>query len=185
MGCAAPARVSPPLSSTFSPEAGSAYVAGMFSRTTLGAHFALVIQSTDGKAEYVIPMGDDGLLPSRFEKKTIAVKVPAGSYVISQWITYSTMTKEVLTRQVLMYSALGQRFILEAGDVVHLGSFAARSSSSNGGYNGYAHAVNTNMQLQPLATTKAEVHSAFDLAYPRLSSQPFTCLLCTDSSATQ
>jgi hypothetical protein len=42
---------------------------------------------------------------------------------VSAWITYATLTKEVMSRKPIANSPLSEPFNVRAGAVVHLGSY--------------------------------------------------------------
>lgn len=178
-GCAG---VAPTLPSSVQPEPNASYVAGLFNRGS-GINFALVLRSTDGKTEYVMPMGEDSALPSKIEHSSIAIKVIPGTYSITQWITYSTLNKEVMTRRPIdATQLLSKPFTVEAGTVTHLGNFAMESNPGYGGFNGAVHTIRFKIEMHLLRTTRQEVRDAFTQAYPNLASQAFECLFCSDSA---
>lgn len=176
-GCAG---LSPTLPPTVEAEPGAAYISGLFNRAK-GANFAFVIRSVDGKVEYVMPMGEDNSLPTPIVNSTIAVKVTPGMYSISQWITYATMTKDVITRRSIENSSFSKPFYVAGGSVTHLGSFSIGSTTSIGGFDGYWHKILFDARIRPDSATTQEVRSAFIKSYPRLDTQPFICLFCSDS----
>ena len=132
-GCAG---LTPTLSPSVPVEPDSAYISGLFNRSK-GSNFAFVIRSVDGKNEYVMPMGEDKALPSNLINSSITIKVVPGTYSLSQWITYATLSKDVITRKEIDNKVFSKPFIVKAGSVTHLGIFSVGSVTSNGGFNGY------------------------------------------------
>lgn len=168
--------VQPILSADAPVDPDSGYVSGQFSRVKLSG-FGLVVKATDGSAEYVMPMGEDSNFPSAVESQTVVMKLPAGTYRISQWVTYATLTKETLTRKSLENSPLSEPFKIKPGTVLHLGRYNL-GGNKEFVYNG----VNMNFQMNPLPVTQRQVQSAFMLSYPKLAGLPFRCLLCVDTT---
>ncbi|HEY8878961.1 MAG TPA: hypothetical protein VIN03_15435 [Roseateles sp.] len=171
-GCAS---VQPVLTLEAAADPGSAYVAGLFTRMK-SRGFAFVIRAVDGGAEYLMPLGEDGALPSAVNDQSVAIKLPPGKYVVTQWITYATMTKEVMSRRPISNPVLGQAFVVQAGSVTHLGSYDV-SQFIQYGYP----TINTQLKIQPRRASTVLVQEAFAAAYPKLAKQPFRCLLCTDT----
>ena len=128
-----------------------------------------------------MPMGEDNSLPTPIANSTIAVKVIPGMYSISQWITYATMTKDVITRRSIENSSFSKPFYVAGGSVTHLGSFSIGSTTSIGGFDGYWHKILFDARIRPDSATTQEVRSAFIKSYPRLDTPPLICLFCSDS----
>jgi hypothetical protein len=170
VGCAS---VQPVLVPSAAADPGAGYVAGLFTRMKARG-YAFVVRATEGGAEYVMPLGEDSRLPTQVTDQTVAIKLPPGTYTVSQWITYATLTREIMSRKAITGSVLSQPFTVKAGTVVHLGSFDVSEYTS-----GYP--ATTYMRIQPRRFSEAEVRQAFAATYPNLTSQAFRCILCTDT----
>ncbi|WP_141753139.1 hypothetical protein [Duganella sp. HH101] len=167
--------VQPILSADAPADPNSGYLSGQFSRVKLSG-FGLVVKATDGSAEYVLSMGEDGNFPSAVESQTVVMKLPPGTYRISQWVTYATLTKETLTRKSLENSPVSQPFKVAPGTVLHLGRYDLGGNKEIV-FNG----LKMNFKMSPLPTKQREVQSAFVLSYPKLAGLPFHCLFCVDT----
>lgn len=173
-GCTTVA-IQPVLPPTAVADAQSGYVAGQFSRTK-GRGFAFIVRSTDGKAEYTLPLGEDSTFPTDVNDQTVAMKLPPGWYTVSAWITYATLTKEVMSRKPITDSPLSEPFSVRAGAVVHLGSYNVTTYTESA----YP-SVNTFLRITPRRLTEAEVQTSFKAAYPQFAAMPFQCVLCMDT----
>ena len=138
--------------------------------------FAFVVKGVDDGREFTMPLGEDSSMPSEAKDQTVAIKVPPGTYAVVQWITYATLTKEVLSRKAVTDSILNKPFAVRAGGVVHLGSYDVSQSVQPG-----FPVTTTYLRIQPRRFTQAEVHKAFAATYPNLADGPFRCVLCTDT----
>ncbi|MYM86140.1 hypothetical protein GTP91_02985 [Rugamonas sp. FT82W] len=165
----------PILSADAPVDPNSGYLSGQFSRVKLSG-FGLVVKATDGSAEYVLPMGEDSNFPSAVESQTVVMKLPPGTYRISQWVTYATLTKETLTRKSLDNSPVGEPFKVAPGTVLHLGRYDL-GGNKEFVFNG----LKMNFKMSPLPVTKREVQNAFATSYPKLADLPFQCLFCVDT----
>ncbi|MGM9480573.1 hypothetical protein ACS5PN_05200 [Roseateles sp. NT4] len=154
----------------------SGYVAGLFTRMKARG-FAFVIRAADGGAEYLMPLGEDGNWPTAVNDQSVVIKLPPGKYTITQWITYATLTKEVMSRRPIANPVLGQPFTVNAGCVTHLGSYDVTQYIQNG-----FPTTTTHLRIQPRRATEAAVKQTFGAAYPNLSKQAFRCLLCSDTA---
>lgn len=179
-GCA---NVTPTVLATAQPEANAAYIAGMFSRSK-GMNFALVIRSTDKDEEYVMPMGTDSSMPTEIIDSVVAIKVRPGTYTITDWMTYATLTKEVISRKPIQDSPFAQSFTVGPGSVIHLGNFMTRSRIAPG-MSGLTHTINYSMRIRPAPLSEAAVNEAFAKAYPNLATQPLRCLFCIGPAGLQ
>jgi hypothetical protein len=171
-GCAS---VQPVLAPTASADASAGYVAGLFTRMKARG-FAFVVKAAGDGREFTMPLGEDSSLPTAIKDQTVAIKLPPGTYTVSQWITYATLTKEIMTRKPVTGSVLSKPFAVKAGDVVHLGSYDV-SESVQAGFP----VTTTYLRVQPRRATQPEVQKAFAEVYPNLAAQPFRCVLCTDT----
>lgn len=171
-GCAS---VQPVLAPTAAADPNAGYVAGLFTRMK-SRGYAFVVRATEGGAEYVMPLGEDASLPKQVTDQTVAIKLPPGTYTVSQWITYATLTKEIMSRKPITGSVLSRPFAVKAGSVVHLGSYDV-SEYTQAGYP----TITTYMRIQPRRFSEAEVRQAFVAMYPNLAAQAFRCVLCTDT----
>lgn len=171
-GCS---TVQPVLSSSATADPAAGYVAGLFSRTW-GRGYGFVVRSVDGGAEFVMPLGQDTSLPTSVPEQTVAVRIPPGRYTVSDWITYATMTKEVMSRKPVTNPALSQPFEVKAGAVVHLGGHDVSQENTTS----YPRTT-THMRIAPRRLSEADVRQAFQASYPNLATLPFRCVLCTDT----
>ena len=171
-GCA---NVQPVLSVDAALDPAAGYVSGQFSRMKTRG-FAFVIKAVDGGAEFVMPLGEDSSVPTAVKLQTVAIKLPPGRYTVSQWITYATLTKEVMSRKAVSGTALDTPFEIRPGSVLHLGSYEV-STENQSSYPRVVHYL----QILPLPATEAQVQNAFALAYPKLANQSFKCLMCVDT----
>lgn len=171
-GCAS---VQPVLTPAAAADPNAGYVAGLFSRMK-SRGYAFVVRAEQGGAEYNMPLGEDSSLPTAVDRQSVAIKLPPGTYTVTHWITYATLTKEVMSRRAITNSVLSQPFVVKAGSVTHLGSHDVSEYVQNG----YP-TITTHMRIQPRRATQAEVQEAFAVTYPNLAKQPFRCVLCTDT----
>lgn len=167
--------IAPTVLPTAQPEANSAYVAGIFSRNK-GVNFALVLRSTDGNDEYIMPMGEDNRLPTAISESSIAIAVRPGTYVISEWMTYTPIGKELVSRYPNQSGTLAKPFVVAIGSVTHLGKFESEWAMTYTGI-GYRH----NMRVHPVPNSTPTVQASFAKAYPKLALQPFNCVFCMDT----
>ena len=166
--------ITPAVLSTAQPEANSAYVASIFSRNK-GVNFALVLRSTDGNGEYIMPMGEDNRLPTAASENSIAIAVRPGTYVISEWMIYAPMSKELVSRYPNRSETLTKPFVVATGAVTHLGKFESEWSRTYAGV-----WVRHNMRVHPSPDSTPKIQALFANAYPNLASQPFNCVFCGD-----
>jgi hypothetical protein len=172
-GCLA---IAPTVSPTAQPEANSAYVAGIFSRNK-GVHFALVLHSTDGNDEYIMPMGEETRLATAISESSIAIAVRPGTYVISEWMTYAPMSKQLLSRYPNRSGTLAKPFVVAIGSVTHLGKFESEWAMTYTGIWSRQH----NMRVHPVPNSTPTVQASFANAHPKLALQPFNCVFCMDT----
>ena len=171
-GCAS---VQPVLAPTATVDPSTGYVAGLFSRMKARG-YAFVVRSVEGGAEYNMPLGEDSSWPTGVDDQSVAIKLPPGTYTVSHWITYATLTKEIMSRKPITGSALSQPFAVKAGSVTHLGSYEVSEYVQRG----YP-TTTTHMRIQPRRATQGQVQEAFAAAYPNLAKQSFHCVLCLDT----
>jgi len=170
-GCAS---LAPTVPASARPDPDSGIVAGLFNRQ--GMSFALVLRPIGGTAEYILPMGEDVRWPGDTQRSSVAIEVPPGTYTITEYFAYGTVSKEVITRRPNTIAALQAPFEVKAGAVVHLGEISVESLPVRGP-NGYT--AGFNMRISPRHTPWPAVRGAFEGAYPFLASMPATCLLCS------
>ena len=167
--------VQPILGHETAADPASGYVAGQFSRTK-SVGYAYVIKAVDSDAEYTMSMGEDSTMPKAITSQTVAIKLPPGTYTVSKWVTYGTLTKEVVMRRPVTNPILSTPFKIVPGTVLHLGSYSTTTEQE------YAYPRTTmHMKIRPIPVTEGDMKSTFALAYPNLASQPFSCLLCVDT----
>jgi len=165
-------NVQPILASEAPADITHGYISGQFSRVNLSG-FGLVVKEIVSGNEYIIPMGEDTNFPSAINAQTVAVKLQPGTYKVSQWVTYATLTKETIARRSLESSPLSKPFKVNSGSVVHLGSY------SLGGNKEISYAgLTMNFRMDPLPVTEIQVYDAFKHTYPKLANLPFHCILC-------
>jgi len=169
-GCAS---LAPTVPVSARPDPDSGIVAGLFNRQ--GMSFALVLRPIGGTAEYILPMGEDVRWPGDTQRSSVAIKVRPGTYTITEYFAYGTVSKEVITRRQNTIAALQTPFEVKAGAVVHLGEISVESLPVRGP-NGYT--AGFNLRISPRHTPWPEVRGAFEGAYPHLASMPVTCLSC-------
>ena len=171
-GCAS---IAPVLSQKEAADTGSGYLSGLFTRMK-SRGFAFVVKDTNTGREFSMPLGEDSVLPTETRDQTVAIKLPPGRYEVTQWITYATMTREIMSRKPVTNPILSQPFEITAGGVVHLGSYDISQSV----YSSYP-GITTSLRIQPRPFSQADVKKAFSETYPNLNSLQFRCILCTDT----
>jgi hypothetical protein len=172
-GCA---NVQPVLGADSAADPGAGYVAGQFSKAK-AANFAFVIRAADGGKEYMMSLGDDVSLPTAMKERTVAIKLPPGSYSVTQWVTYATLTKEIITRKDIGASVLTTPFTISPGSVTHLGSYQLLQSEQAFSYPN----ITVRYRIKPIPLLERTVREDFILAYPKLADQAFRCVLCIDT----
>jgi hypothetical protein len=172
-GCAG---VQPVLDTAAAPDPTSGYVAGLFTRMKTRG-FAFIVRATDGGAEFIMPLGEDSSLPKEVTDQTIAIRVPAGTYAVTEWITYATLTKEITTRKAVSGVPLNRPFVVTRGSVTHLGAYDVSHSTQ------VAYPVTTtHLRVQPRRVSEARVREAFAATYPNLGSLEVRCVLCAGAT---
>jgi len=170
---AACASIEPVVRHTASPEPSFGYIAGSFTRSGAGA-FAFIIRNVESGAEYGMPIGEDSLMINDFSSLIIAIKIPPGRYEVLHWITYGTITKERLSKSEIKNAYLARPFTVEAGSVVHLGSFSVATTLPLGH-------IEWTIASNPM--TSREAKAGFLAAYPTFENHLFSCRLCSDGLA--
>lgn len=175
-GCAS---ITPVVSQTATADASSGYVAGLFTRPKPrgfafenNRHYAFEVKELSDGRRFMMPLGEESILPTEIKDQTVAIKLPPGRYTVFQWITYDPLTKEILSTKPIIGSALSKPFDVTAGSVVHLGGYDLSQSVRIG---------STLLQIKPRRFSQAEVQKAFGDTYPNLASQAFRCVLCADT----
>lgn len=168
-GCAS---IQPVLNPTEAADPKCGYVAGLFTRMKMEG-FAFVIKSLDREEEYTMPLGEDSALPTAVANQTVAIKLPPGRYAVQKWITYATLTKEIMKQKPITNPILSQPFTVTAGEVVHLGSYDVYKFSEGG----YLH-----WRIQPRAVTKVDVMKGFASTYANLAPLPLRCVVCMETA---
>ena len=171
-GCAS---ITPVVTREEATDPKSGYVAGLFTRMKTRG-FAFVIKEVNGSREFVMSLGEDSSVPTEVKNQTVAIRLPPGKYVVSQWITYATITKEVMSRSPVTNPVLSRSFEVDAGNVIHLGSYDVSATMVTG-----SPRAMTYLRIRPRSFTQSEAKKALAEAYPNLASQPFRCLLCSDT----
>lgn len=176
-GCAS---IAPTVDASTRPGADDAHIGGVFSRNK-GNNFGFVIRSADGKHEYVMPMGEDTSLPTEVRNSSVAIKVQPGVYTVSEWMTYATQDKRVVSRKPVGDHILAKPFRVAPGALVLLGHFDARSAATPVIVGGTSLGIREEMQFIPLETASVTLQAVFAKAYPGFAQRAFTCLLCADT----
>lgn len=167
------ANLTPAVTASAGPDAEAGYIAGLFNRN--GWSFAIRIRAVDGAEEYVMPMGEDTRLPADLLGSTVAIKVRPGRYAVSGLFTYTTLSKEIISKAPGVTGFLGAPFDVKPGAVTHLGEFTVESKRT--GVPG-KDAVRYDMRVHPHATLERDVAAAFRAAYPKLAGLEIRCLPC-------
>lgn len=161
----------PIMSPQQTPTSSTGYVSGLFSRDwapgKLG--FALGIVNTATAEEFFMPFGVETTLPDSVKDKVSMIQLPAGTYRIAYWLTYSGKERKELGRAAFPpESAAGSSFTVASGEVVFIGSYVARNAPASGGLWTVIH--------QRIAQQYAQ--KAFSNSYPAFASQPLSCPSC-------
>lgn len=174
-GLAACVSIEPTLDADITPDAKSAYISGEFTRSKFTG-IAYVVESVDGKNQYLLPMGKDTAMPSAVKLQTVAMKIPPGTYHIIEWVTYATVTKEIFRRNEVKNPFMREPFTIKAGNVVHLGRFEVDGTRTTNYPTTY---MKWSVVPQPIMQSDAQ--SAFVQTYPKLADLPFRCVMCVDT----
>jgi hypothetical protein len=165
--------IEPKYAPTAPPQKEFSYVAGKFTRTHSGG-FAFILRNADSGIEYPMSLGEDTALPSDGFDQVVAIKVPPGKYVVSDWVTYGTLTKERSKKHPIKDSILNVPFTIEAGSVMFLGNYSANTSVTRG----YP-AGTINYSITPSVAIYRDSRDAFLKAYPLFNGSAFKCLSCS------
>jgi hypothetical protein len=144
------------------PHATAGYVAGVFS--TAGAtEFGLGITSIHGGEETVLPFADAATgkfrIPDVPDRVTM-IQLPGGEYRISSWLTFSSLTREKITRKALPAGAESLQFTVTPGRVRYLGKFAAVMSYAG---------LKINYRIDPQRIAQDELALLLEMGYPNFS----------------
>ena len=173
-GCA---NVQPTLPYDAAPDPQSGYVASQFSKANYN-NFAFVIRDMDSKQEYLMALGEDSVRFKEHKGLTVAIKLPPGSYAVTDWMTYRTGTMEIISRTRLEPNAvLNRPFTVGAGSVTHLGSFDLTRNERQ--LNSVV--KRTTIRIVPLAWPQSAVQDDFKRSYANLAQLPLSCLYCIDT----
>jgi hypothetical protein len=196
-GCAA---LQPVLNSASEADPGAGYVAVLSHQKLITYGYALVLTTSDGKTRYNLPLSDVHTQVTLGKPTTRVIKLPPGTYAVTEWITYmgpATYSwgnhsllmaqwfekvageKEVITRKKISNEHIKRSFTLEPGQVAHLGSF--EMSEKKECLSRYCHQESTQFRLEPLLAAQAQVQRALAADYPHLVNLPVRCLLCSDT----
>lgn len=196
-GCAA---LQPVLNSASEADADAGYVAVLSQQKLTEFGYALVLDSSDGKARYNLPLSDVYTQVTLGKPTTRVIKIPPGTYAVTEWITYMSPAtyrwgnqsllmvqwfekvigeKEVITRRKITNEHFKRSFTLEPGQVAHLGSF--EMSEKKTCLSRYCHQESTEFRLEPQLATQVQVQKALAVDYPHLVNLPVRCLLCSDT----
>jgi len=163
-----------PKSSEPDPKAG--YLVGNFSRIDTGAGFGFVLKNLTSGSSITFPMGVgtyEELLNAR--SLVVAIKVPPGKYIVSEWITYNVLTRSVLTQGSVQDSSISEPFDVEAGSATHLGSYELHTAHTGG-----LSQLTITWSLRPVRIALDQARHSFTKAYPSFEAIPFTCQPCLD-----
>jgi hypothetical protein len=175
-GCAS--NIAPTLSADAAPNSANGLVAGEFSgAATTGVAF--IVHNTKTNAEFALSLGDKAKADNGASPQVVAVDVPPGEYVITQWEFFATGTKKLYGQSDLHIPLLNKPFTVRAGQVTYLGSFALSGAET------YANHTTTfdqtrhwAVQALPVSTHASQV--AFAGAYPAYANSAFTCVICAE-----
>ena len=167
----------PILGSKQSPALSSGYVAAMFSRTwyadKLG--FSLGIVNTATAEKFALPFGAETGLPNDLVDEFAMIQLPPGKYRIENWRSYSLKDKEQTTQtSIAPDSVAGLPFTIAPGEVVFIGSYAARrgrNSKADG---------NNPWSVHHQRITLQYVQKGLSNSYPLFISQPLSCPSCIE-----
>jgi len=156
------------------PDLSSGYVAGLFSRDWGSGSLGFGIVNVDTAAEYVISFGTDSRLQSSIRDEVGMIQIPPGNYRIAYWLTYSTLDREKRSQnEIPADSAIGSTFAVAPGEILFIGSYAARlERDQNGGNN----AASWTIMPQQIALPTA--NKAIAKRYPEFSTLPLSCQRC-------
>ncbi|PWF45511.1 hypothetical protein [Massilia glaciei] len=155
------------------PEAKTAYLTGAFSRGKV-AGFALIAVDVKSGAEFAISLGANSLLPTAVDHQVVAIKLPPGRYSIAKWVTFGTLTKEIILRSVVKNPYLSAPFDVQAGTVVYMGNFDIDSSYSS---------LRHSYSITPKPVSIQDARTKFLATYTSFSENKFKCLMCIDAQS--
>lgn len=171
------ANVQPNLAFEAAPDPQSGYVASQFNKSNYN-NYALVIRALDGGQEYVMALGEDSVRLKRLRGQSVAIKLPPGPYVVSDWMLYRTGTHEIIMRKpVGAMSVLSTPFNISAGSVTHLGVY----DLLHGERRLNATLMRSIRQIKPVPLVQSAVEADFKRAYPKLAGLAFRCVFCVDT----
>ena len=162
--------VHPTVAPTAKPAANSGYIAGSFT-TNKGTGFGFGIVNTQSGQDYVMPFGEDTLWMTARQDQFGMIQLPPGTYKLSYWVTYATLTKEQMARKEFSNPVVSAPFTVAPGSVVYLGSFSANTEHS---YN------RIYWSIKPNKISQKEAKEGLDKAYPGFAGLPLSCILCLD-----
>jgi hypothetical protein len=155
----------PPLKSDAAPDASAAYVAGKFGND--GSEFAFVLTNKETFAQYILPFGASSFGPPQAKYDVITIKIPPGTYEVSQWVTNDGFLAAA------RYHSMDYPFIFKAtaGSVEFLGKFWAGTDAS----------LNyIKWTIIPETENENDARHSFANAYPALQNLEFSCRFCSD-----
>ena len=172
-GCVA---LSPTESAESTPDEKFGYIASATKTTSKWGH-ALYATNTETNEDFVLKLGEPASFFGNKEDvtaKVTAIKVPPGTYAITQWASYASLTGEISTKKQLdQQSGLEKSFTVDPGMVVFLGQF----STSSDFYASYPYFSHTHrITSKPISFDLAR--SEFITAYPKFDKLKFTCISC-------
>jgi hypothetical protein len=165
----------PPLNGDIVPSGTSGVIAGEFSRTA-PTGVAFIVHNTKTNAEYALSLGENSRVAKDVTQQVIAIDVPPGDYVISQWETFDLLTKKLYGQFVQSISQLATPFTVRAGQVTFLGSYYVSGSETYS-----RREETTHWRVVPQTISFNDAHVSFVVAYPAYSKSEFACLQCTET----
>jgi len=183
-GLAACVSVQPTLSTKATPEANSAYVAGVFSRNE-GTNFGFGLLNTETQQEFVLSFGKSVSAWKANQSDLNLIAVPPGEYRIEKWVTFGNVDAQGHANQefqklVESTSKLGAPFKVGAGQILHLGAMAATSKVTTTGTG-----VLRSWNIDPVPLTYPDAAAGIAAKYPAFANQLVICLFCDPATGPQ
>jgi hypothetical protein len=172
-GCA---FIQPVVGATATPESTFGYVTGTFTRDG-GGGIAFVLRNKQTGEEFSMPLGEDSALPKSVKDQIISIKVPPGSYAVTEWFTYATLTKERGKKNAITNQYLATPFTVDPGSVVYVGNYSVSTARTYSYPTTYIRTT-----ITPKSIKSIEAREAFLKAYPSFGSNAFSCRFCTKYS---
>lgn len=127
--CVSPAALVEPAAL---PKTETGYVAGVFSASRV-ASFGFDLINTKTQETTIMPFFTRSYMPSVRPDQFTMISLPAGTYRIRRWVTFATLTNEILTSKNLPQYAGAFEFDVTPGRVTFLGKFEANQKRQAAG----------------------------------------------------